>query len=122
MVELARAFALNPQRSLLFIVFAADARAEINFDMIGRNPAVTGRGGTPAPEISPDTWNELVLIGRHYSRDYRAVVERANVRRVLFRGDQYPFLAARYSGGMAVQRHPDHTSSPTPWKRSISRR
>ncbi|HLK63889.1 MAG TPA: M20/M25/M40 family metallo-hydrolase [Bryobacteraceae bacterium] len=129
-VELARAFSMNPQkpkRSVLFIVFAAEergllgayyyvshplrpletTRAEINFDMIGRNEAVTGRGGTPASEISPDTSNELGLIGTHYSPDYRAAVERANKtvglnlnykwdldssQQVLFRSDQYPFL------------------------------
>jgi hypothetical protein len=129
-VELARAFCMNPvkpRRSILFIVFAAEergllgsyyyvahplrplgtTRAEINFDMIGRNEAVTGRGGTPQSEISPDTSNELGLIGTHYSPDYRAVVERANeyvglklnykwdldsTQQVLFRSDQYPFL------------------------------
>ncbi len=129
-VELARAFSMNPvkpRRSILFIVFAAEergllgsyyyvahplrpietTRAEINFDMIGRNEAVTGRGGTPQSEISPDTSNELGLIGTHYSPDYRAVVEHANqtvglklnykwdldsTQQVLFRSDQYPFL------------------------------
>ncbi len=126
-VELARAFALNsvkPKRSLLFIVFAAEergllgayyyvahplrplatTRAEINFDMIGRNETADPRVQT---EISPDTSNELGLIGTHYSPDYRAVVERANemvglkltykwdrdaANSVLFRSDQYPFL------------------------------
>jgi hypothetical protein len=126
-VELARAFALNPvkpKRSLLFVVFAAEergllgayhyvshplrplatTRAEINFDMIGRNEAADPRVQT---EISPDTSNELGLIGTHYSPDYRAVVERANemvglklnykwdrdaANSVLFRSDQYPFL------------------------------
>ncbi|MCU1232263.1 MAG: peptidase [Candidatus Solibacter sp.] len=126
-VELARAFALNPvkpKRSLLFIVFAAEergllgayhyaahplrplttTRAEINFDMIGRNEAADPRVQT---EISPDTSNELGLIGTHYSPDYRAVVERSNEmvglklnykwdrdasNQVLFRSDQYPFL------------------------------
>jgi hypothetical protein len=126
-VELARAFALNPikpKRSLLFIVFAAEergllgayhyvshplrplptTRAQINFDMIGRNEAADPRVQT---EISPDTSNELGLIGTHYSPDYRAVVERANemvglkltykwdldaANQVLFRSDQYPFL------------------------------
>ncbi len=126
-VGLARAFALNPvkpKRSLLFIVFAAEergllgayyyvshplrplatTRAEINFDMIGRNEAADPRVQT---EISPDTSNELGLIGTHYSPDYRAVVERANEmvglklnykwdrdasNQVLFRSDQYPFL------------------------------
>ncbi|HEY1496057.1 MAG TPA: M20/M25/M40 family metallo-hydrolase [Candidatus Solibacter sp.] len=126
-VELARAFALNPvkpKRSLLFVVFAAEergllgayhyvshplrplatTRAEINFDMIGRNEAADPRVQT---EISPDTSNELGLIGTHYSPDYRAVVERSNEmvglklnykwdrdasNQVLFRSDQYPFL------------------------------
>ncbi len=126
-VELARAFALNPikpKRSLLFVVFAAEergllgadhylahplrpletTRAEINFDMIGRNEAADPRVQT---EISPDTSNELGLIGTHYSPDYRAVVERSNemvglklnykwdrdtANSVLFRSDQYPFL------------------------------
>jgi len=126
-VELARAFGLNPirpKRSLLFIVFAAEergllgayyyvshplrpletTRAQINFDMIGRNEAADPRVQT---DISPDTSNELGLIGTHYSPDYRAVVERANravglrltykwdrdaSNNVLFRSDQYPFL------------------------------
>jgi hypothetical protein len=126
-VELARAFAMNPvkpKRSLLFIVFAAEergllgayhyvahplrplatTRAQINFDMIGRNEAADPRVQT---EISPDTSNELGLIGTHYSPDYRAVVERSNelvglkltykwdrdaANSVLFRSDQYPFL------------------------------
>jgi len=128
-VELARAFALNPvkpKRSILFIVFAAEergllgayyyvahplrplatTRAQINFDMIGRNETATPKA--PAvPEISPDTSNELGLIGTHYSPDYRKVVEQANemvglkltykwdrdaATQVLFRSDQYPFL------------------------------
>ena len=126
-VELARAFALNPikpKRSILFIVFAAEergllgayyyvahplrplatTRVEINFDMIGRNEAADPRVQT---EISPDTSNELGLIGTHYSPDYRAVVERNNEmvglklnykwdrdasNQVLFRSDQYPSL------------------------------
>ena len=126
-VEVARAFAMNPikpRRSILFIVFAAEergllgayyyvshplrplqtTRAQINFDMIGRNEAADPRVQT---EIDPDTTNELGLIGTHYSLDYRAVVERANElvglkltykwdrdswNSVLFRSDQYPFL------------------------------
>jgi hypothetical protein len=126
-VALARAFALNPvkpRRSILFVVFAAEergllgayyyvahplrpletTRAQINFDMIGRNEAADPRVQT---EIDPDTTNELGLIGTHYSPDYRAVVERANelvglkltykwdrdsYNQVLFRSDQYPFL------------------------------
>jgi len=126
-VELAHAFAANPtrpRRSILFIVFAAEergllgsyyyvshplrpletTRAEINFDMIGRNEAAR----TPDEAgISPDTSNELGLIGTHYSPDYRKAVERANeyvglklnykwdldsTQQVLFRSDQYPFL------------------------------
>ena len=127
-VELARAFSMNPvkpRRSILFIVFAAEergllgayyyvshplrplatTRAQINFDMIGRNEAADPR--VRETEISPDTSNELGLIGTHYSPDYRAVVERANelvglkltykwdrdsFNQVLFRSDQYPFL------------------------------
>ena len=126
-VELARAYALNPvkpRRSLLFIVFAAEergllgshyyvtnplrrlatTRAEINFDMIGRNEAADSRVNTV---ISADTSNELALIGTHYSPDYREVVERHNkttglklnykwdqdaAAQILFRSDQYPFL------------------------------
>ena len=128
-VELAHAFARNPvkpKRSILFIVFAAEergllgawyyvayplrpldtTRAQINFDMIGRNETATPKA--PAvPEISADTSNELGLIGTHYSPDYRKVVEQANelvglkltykwdrdaATQILFRSDQYPFL------------------------------
>jgi hypothetical protein len=126
-VALAHAFATNPvkpKRSLLFIVFAAEergllgayyyvshplrplaaTRVEINFDMIGRNEAADPRVLT---EISPDTSNQLGLIGTHYSPDYRETVERQNktvgldltykwdqdaYNGVLFRSDQYPFL------------------------------
>ncbi len=99
-VELARAFAVNPQRprrSILFVVFAAEergllgayylaahpvrplatTRAMINFDMIGRNEA-------PSPqtdgliEIPADTTNRLNLIGSYYSPDYRRTVEEQN--------------------------------------------
>jgi len=126
-VALAQAFAANPvkpKRSILFIVFAAEergllgayyyvshplrplatTRVEINFDMIGRNEAADPRVIT---EISPDTSNQLGLIGTHYSPDYRETVERQNknvgldltykwdldaYNTVLFRSDQYPFL------------------------------
>ncbi|PYT14345.1 MAG: peptidase M28 [Acidobacteria bacterium] len=128
-VELARAFAKNPvkpRRSLVFAVFAAEergllgsyyyvahplrplatTRAVINFDMIGRNetPSTQTNG---LIDISPDTSNEMNLIGTKYCPDYRKVVERANnmvelklnykwdddtVLNVLFRSDQYPFL------------------------------
>jgi hypothetical protein len=126
-VTLAHAFAANPvkpKRSILFIVFAAEergllgayyyvshplrplatTRVEINFDMIGRNETADPRVIT---EISPDTSNQLGLIGTHYSPDYRETVERQNktvgldltykwdldaYNQVLFRSDQYPFL------------------------------
>ncbi len=126
-VSLAHAFAANPvkpKRSVLFIVFAAEergllgayhyvshplrplatTRVEINFDMIGRNETADPRVIT---EISPDTSNQLGLIGTHYSPDYRETVERQNkivgldltykwdkdaYNSVLFRSDQYPFL------------------------------
>jgi Zn-dependent M28 family amino/carboxypeptidase len=126
-VALAHAFAANPvkpKRSLLFIVFAAEergllgsyyyvshplrplatTRAQINFDMIGRNETADPRVIT---DISPDTTNQLGLIGTHYSPDYRETVERQNktvglnltykwdldaYNGVLFRSDQYPFL------------------------------
>jgi Zn-dependent M28 family amino/carboxypeptidase len=126
-VALAHAFAANPvkpKRSLLFIVFAAEergllgayyyvshplrplatTRATLNFDMIGRNEAADPRVIT---EISPDTSNQLGLIGTHYSPDYRETVERENnivgldltykwdrdsYNGILFRSDQYPFL------------------------------
>src|SRR4051794_34894835 len=126
-IELARAFAasaVKPKRSLLFIVFAAEergllgsyfyaahplrpletTRAQINFDMIGRNEAADPRVIT---EISPDTTNQLGLIGTHYSPDYREIVERHNkavgldltykwdfdsFNAILFRSDQYPLL------------------------------
>jgi hypothetical protein len=126
-VALAHAYAANPvkpKRSLLFIVFAAEergllgsyyyvshplrpletTRAQINFDMIGRNETADPRVITT---ISPDTSNELGLIGTHYSPDYRETVERHNkvvglkltykwdfdaYNQILFRSDQYPFL------------------------------
>ncbi|HWC95120.1 MAG TPA: M28 family peptidase [Candidatus Sulfopaludibacter sp.] len=128
-VALAHAFVMNPvkpKRSLLFVVFAAEergllgahyyvahplrpldtTRAEINFDMIGRNEAQVNPD-VPQPELSADTSNELGLIGTHYSPDYRETVERNNkivglnltykwdhdaTQQVLFRSDQYPFL------------------------------
>ena len=98
-IELARAYARNPdkpKRSLVFAVFAAEergllgsysyaanpvrplagTRAVINFDMIGRNeaPSAQTEGLT---QISPDTSNELGLIGTINSPDYRAAVEQA---------------------------------------------
>jgi len=126
-VALAHAFASNPvkpRRSLLFIVFAAEergllgayyyvshplrslatTRAQINCDMIGRNEAADPRVIT---EISPDTSNQLGLVGTDYSPDYRETIERQNktvglnltykwdrdaYNGVLFRSDHYPFL------------------------------
>jgi Zn-dependent M28 family amino/carboxypeptidase len=126
-VALAHAFASNPvkpRRSLLFIVFAAEergllgsyyyvghplrplatTRAQINFDMIGRNEAADPRAIT---QISADTSNQLGLIGTDYSPDYRRTIERQNkivgldltykwdvdaYNGVLFRSDHYPFL------------------------------
>jgi hypothetical protein len=126
-VALAHAFAVNPvkpKRSLLFVVFAAEergllgsyyyvshplrplatTRAQINFDMIGRNEAADPR---VIADISPDTTNQLGLIGTDYSPDYRETVERQNrtvalnltykwdldaYNGILFRSDQYPFL------------------------------
>jgi Peptidase family M28/PA domain len=128
-VALARAFALNPvkpKRSLLFIVFAAEergllgsyyyaahplrplatTRAQINFDMIGRDEKDSAQTHGLI-EIAPDTSNEVNIVGTKYSPDYRAVVEKENERvglrlnykwdddtvlNVLFRSDQYPLL------------------------------
>lgn len=129
-VALAHAFARNPikpHRSLVFVVFAAEergllgayyyvahplrpldkTRAQINFDMIGRNETPSNQTNGGLMEIAPDTSNELNVVGTKYSPDYRAAVERANelvglklsykwdedtVVNVLFRSDQYPFL------------------------------
>lgn len=128
-VALAHAFALNPakpKRSLLFVVFAAEergllgsyyyaahplrpiasTRAQINFDMIGRDEkdSAQTRG---LIEIAPDTSNEVNIVGTKYSPEYRAAVEKENeyvglhlsykwdddtVLNVLFRSDQYPLL------------------------------
>jgi hypothetical protein len=99
-LELARAFAANPEkpkRSILFIVYAAEergllgsyyyashplrpletTRAVINFDMIGRNETPS-RQTDGLIDIAADTSNEVNLIGGMYSPDYRAAVERQN--------------------------------------------
>ena len=128
-VNLARAFAANgtrPKRSLLFVVFASEergllgaywmaahplrplatTRAQINFDMIGRDeqasPQTDGLIQIPA-----DTTNRLNLIGALYSPDYNRVVKEENKRvglvlddrfdrdsalNVFFRSDQFPFV------------------------------
>jgi hypothetical protein len=128
-VELARAFAANPARpgrSILFVVFGSEergllgsywmaahplrplaaTRAQINFDMIGRDE-------TPSPQteglirIPGDTTNRLNLIGALYSPDYERTVEEQNkavgltlddrfdhesALNVFFRSDQFPFV------------------------------
>lgn len=128
-VALAHAFAMNPikpKRSLVFAVFAAEergllgayyyaahplrplatTRAQINFDMIGRNETDSSQTHGLI-DIAADTSNEVNIIGTKYSPDYRAAVERSNelvglhlsykwdedtVLSVLFRSDQYPML------------------------------
>jgi hypothetical protein len=99
-IELARAFARNPERpkrTMVFAIFTAEergllgsyyytahplrplsgTRAVVNFDMIGRNES-------PSPqtdglmELRNDTSNELNLIGTINSPAYRTVVERVN--------------------------------------------
>jgi len=128
-VTLAHAFAMNPvkpKRSLVFAVFAAEergllgsyyyaahplrpletTRAQINFDMIGRNETDSAQTHGLI-DIAPDTSNEVNIIGTKYSPDYRAAVERSNelvglhlnykwdedtILSVLFRSDQYPLL------------------------------
>ncbi|MGI4829478.1 MAG: M20/M25/M40 family metallo-hydrolase [Janthinobacterium lividum] len=128
-VALAQAFMANgtrPKRSVLFVVFASEergllgaywmaahplrplatTRAQINFDMIGRDEA-------PSPQtdgliaIPKDTTNRLNLIGALYSPDYDRVVKQANksvglvlddrfdhesALNVFFRSDQFPFV------------------------------
>jgi hypothetical protein len=99
-VELAHAFAANPQkpkRSILFVVFAAEergllgafymaahplcplatTRAMINFDMIGRNEAESEQT-KGLIEVPADTTNRLNLIGGTYSPEYHRVVEEEN--------------------------------------------
>jgi Zn-dependent M28 family amino/carboxypeptidase len=128
-VALARAFASNPvrpKRSILFVVFASEergllgaywmaahplrplatTRAQINFDMIGRDekPSLQTDG---LIEIPADTSNRLNLIGALYSPGYERVVEEENryvgldldhrfdhesALNVFFRSDQFPFV------------------------------
>jgi hypothetical protein len=145
-VALAHAFSDNPvkpKRSLLFIVFAAEepgllgsfyyaahplrplatTRAQINFDMIGRDEKDSAQTHGLI-DIAADTSNEVNIIGTKYSPDYRKEVERANelvglrlnykwdedtVLNILFRSDQYAFLlhdlpAITWSTGL----HPDY--------------
>ena len=128
-VALARAFAANgvrPKRSILFVVFAAEergllgayymaqhplrplatTRAQINFDMIGRDEKPS-RQTDGLIDIPADTSNRLNLIGALYSPDYDAIVKQENARvglilddrfdrdsvlNVFFRSDQFPFV------------------------------
>jgi hypothetical protein len=128
-VDLARAFAANPQRpkrSILFVVFASEergllgayymaqhplrplatTRAQINFDMIGRDERPS-RQTDGLIDIPPDTSNRLNLIGAPYSPEYDALVKQENahvglvlddrfdrdsVLNVFFRSDQFPFV------------------------------
>ncbi|ADW67442.1 M20/M25/M40 family metallo-hydrolase [Granulicella tundricola] len=128
-VALARAFAENPvkpKRSVLFVVFASEergllgaywmaahplrplalTRAQINFDMIGRDEAASPQTDGLI-EIPKDTTNRLNLIGALYSPDYNRTVVEANktvgltlddrfdhesALNVFFRSDQFPFV------------------------------
>ena len=128
-VNLARAFAANgarPKRSILFIVFASEergllgaywmaahplrplatTRAQINFDMIGRDEAASPQT-EGLIQIPADTTNRLNLIGALYSPSYNQVVTEENklvhldlddrfdhesALNVFFRSDQFPFV------------------------------
>jgi Zn-dependent M28 family amino/carboxypeptidase len=84
----------------------ATTRAQINFDMIGRDEKPS-RQTDGLIDIPPDTSNRLNLIGGPYSPDYDAVVKQENahvglvlddrfdhdsVLNVFFRSDQFPFV------------------------------
>lgn len=128
-VALAHAFGANPvkpKRSILFVVFAAEergllgafwmaahplrpletTRAQINFDMIGRNETESEQT-KGLIEVPKDTTNRLNLIGALYSPEYARVVEDENkivgltlddrfdheaALNVFFRSDQFPFV------------------------------
>ncbi len=128
-VALARAFAANPvkpRRSILFVVFASEergllgaywmaahplrplatTRAQINFDMIGRDEAASPQTDGLI-DIPKDTTNRLNLIGALYSPDYDKTVKETNAAigltlddrfdhesalNVFFRSDQFPFV------------------------------
>ena len=128
-VALARAFAANPvkpKRSILFVVFASEergllgaywmaahplrplatTRAQINFDMIGRDEAASPQTDGLI-EIPKDTTNRLNLIGALYSPDYDRTIKQENkaigltlddrfdhesALNVFFRSDQFPFV------------------------------
>jgi hypothetical protein len=133
-VALAHAFAANaastpasgPRRSILFSVFAAEergllgafylaahplrplatTRAQINFDMIGRNETESDQT-KGLIEVPADTSDRLNLIGALYSPDYNRTVVAENKHvglilddrfdhesalNVFFRSDQFPFV------------------------------
>ena len=128
-VALARAFAANParpRRSILFVVFASEergllgaywmaahplrplttTRAQINFDMIGRDEAASPQTDGLI-KIPSDTTNRLNLIGALYSPDYDRTIKQQNkvvgltlddrfdhesALNVFFRSDQFPFV------------------------------
>ncbi|MGC4048273.1 MAG: M28 family peptidase [Paludibaculum sp.] len=130
-MELARMFAAGgrrPKRSLLFLVFGSEeqlmlgsfyytahplrplsgTRAVLNLDMIGRNEAHIPQS-EGVLKISPDTSNELNLVGAMYSADLLKLIEEENrgaglvldtkfdrdhSLNALFRCDHLPFLAA----------------------------
>ncbi len=90
-------YGIQPKRSILFVVFAAEergllgafymaahplrplatTRAMINFDMIGRNEVPTAQTNGII-DIPTDTTNRLNLIGSHYSPDYDKTVIHQN--------------------------------------------
>lgn len=128
-VALARAFTANgekPKRSILFVVFASEergllgsywmaahpvrpldtTRAQINFDMIGRDEKASPQTDGLI-EIPADTTNRLNLIGAFYSPEYDRTVKEQNAHvglvlddrfdhesalNVFFRSDQFPFV------------------------------
>jgi hypothetical protein len=115
-VELAHAFAANPEkpeRSILFVVFAAEERgllgafymaahplrpldttvAMINFDMIGCNEAPSDQT-KGLIDIPADTTNRLNLIGGTYSPDYKRTVEEQNRYVGLVLDDRFDHEAA----------------------------
>ena len=81
-------------------------RAQINFDMIGRNETESDQT-KGLIDIPADTTNRLNLIGATYSPDYNSVVVEENKRvglvlddrfdheaalNIFFRSDQFPFV------------------------------
>ncbi len=126
-MELARVFAAMPKRHRRTIAFASFGseeelmlgsfyyvdhpvgvtRAMVNLDMIGRNEAETPETAAGKVRISPDTQNEVNVVGTAYSAGLRRLVERAartqglaandkfdheSSQNTLFRCDHLPFL------------------------------